>query len=98
MNTPITTSDHKPVLKRGIQIAATDDNPIAWWHGRREGSLFAKVFFAQRSDTSEGGWEAVTNQNYKGEGMIVFIKQKPAYGQQLTITNVSNKTAFADVC
>lgn len=83
-------SNARETLRANTIVYPTVDRGIASWPAKK-GGYFAKIY------QQDGDWFAVTNLNYTGPGLIVFINNMPRHGQKLKITRVSSRVAYADL-
>lgn len=93
-----TNTEHSALLKVGTIIPPIEDSQaIASWPAKKQGEFIAKIGMFSAREGEKYKYFAVSNADYRGAGLIVIIKKKPAIGEQLMITGVAAKVAFADV-
>ncbi len=88
-----TTSIESPEIGTTIEESKT----IASWENGNKG-FFAKIFLNKSKDPSLPKWRAITDQDYKGPGIIVYINKKLQIGQKLkTTTSVVGNAVQAEI-
>lgn len=81
-----------PNIWVGKEIASLEDNqPIASWKNEK-GNFFCKL-----TETMSKVVSAISNPNYRGHGLIVFLDRKPGLYDKIRITKILGKAAVAEV-
>lgn len=79
-------------LKIGdIITAGKSKDAISTWPGAK-GGFACKIVPGIGTD-----WVANSNPNYRGKGLVVFVKRKLEPGEKLKITDIGEKFAKADI-
>lgn len=95
-----TTQNHQDTISvESLEVGTIieESKTIASWENGNRG-FFAKIVLNKSKDPSLPKWRAITDQDYKGPGIIVYINQKLQIGQKLkTTTSVVGNAVQAEI-